>query len=76
MWKDVNLLSISQLTVGKYGRKVGSLLWSEDEIIGHMISPQKTRPNIAVLLSTMKGSLFGRVSDPLDFWSHICSPWI
>ena len=41
MWKDVNLLSISQLTVGKYGRKVGSLLWPEDEIIGHMISPQK-----------------------------------
>ena len=41
MWKDVSLLSISQLTVGKYGRKVGSLLWSEDEIIGHMISPQR-----------------------------------
>ena len=56
MWKDVNLLSISQLTVGKFGRKAGSLLWSEDEIIGHKTSPQKTRANIAVLLSTMKGS--------------------
>ena len=41
-WKSVNLLSFSGNSVAKYWRKVGHQIWSDDEIIAHMVSPRKT----------------------------------
>ena len=40
-WNGENLLSINASSIAKYGRKVGQKLWSEDEIVTHMISPKK-----------------------------------
>ena len=42
MFGNSNLLNLSAVNVGKYGRKIGHILWTDDEIMSHMISPKKT----------------------------------
>ena len=42
-WQGINLVEISASSVGKFGRKVGSKIWSDAEIMTHMVSPKKIR---------------------------------
>ena len=42
-WQGINLVEISASSVGKFGRKVGSKIWSDAEIMNHMVSTKKIR---------------------------------